>query len=133
MLKSIRSVARAARAAGPAGSRTRYLHAGAVRHSQASSEPPAEASSSSSSRPRYGLKQRSTPPEVEERPKPPHIAELTPAEAWKLSRVHPDVVKLLAERYPSLIAPTPAQLAFLMSVMRGDVDVHYKDYMGRGK
>lgn len=58
---------------------------------------------------------------------------LAPAEAWALAGLPPPLVDRLLQAYPNLVAPTPAQLAFLMSVTRGDVDVYYKDYMGRGK
>lgn len=40
--------------------------------------------------------------------------------------------RLLAQ-YPECLAPTPAQLAFLLGIQKGGVDIFLRDYMGRGK
>lgn len=44
-----------------------------------------------------------------------------------------DVARKLANHFPEIQRPTPAQRAFLLSLGRGDVDIYYKDYMGQGK
>lgn len=47
--------------------------------------------------------------------------------------MHPDIVEKLIEQFPGIRAPTPAQLAFLLTIQRGASDVYFKDSMGRGK
>lgn len=47
--------------------------------------------------------------------------------------MHPIVAEKLIEQFPSIKAPTPAQLAFLLTIQRGASDVYLKDNMGRGK
>lgn len=37
------------------------------------------------------------------------------------------------QEFPSIKAPTPAQLAFLLTIQHGKADVFFKDFMGRGK
>lgn len=43
------------------------------------------------------------------------------------------VVERLVKSFPAIQAPTPAQLAFLLTIQRGASDVYFKDHMGRGK
>lgn len=72
---------------------------------------------------------------------------MSPVEAWSVSGllnrettanaqrngVDPAVAAALAKHFPHVLAPTQAQQAFLLSLLRGDVDVYYKDTMGKGK
>lgn len=47
--------------------------------------------------------------------------------------MHPIVAEKLVKEFPDIKAPTPAQLAFLLTIQRGASDVYFKDTMGRGK
>ncbi|BEJ16992.1 hypothetical protein CspHIS471_0603930 [Cutaneotrichosporon sp. HIS471] len=90
-----------------------------------------------SSTPKFGL--RESGPFVEYA-KSANAAEVGPSapkidsvDAWTKAGVPRAVIDRLLAVYPECVAPTPAQLAFLLGVQKGGVDIFLRDYMGRGK
>lgn len=72
-------------------------------------------------------------PATAEPAKPRTNGDIDSIDAWRKAGLPLPVIERLLELYPECVAPTPAQLAFLLAINKGDVDVYLKDYMGRGK
>ncbi|WVQ84154.1 hypothetical protein IAT38_006301 [Cryptococcus sp. DSM 104549] len=53
-------------------------------------------------------------------------------QAWTNLGLSPGIAQKLAENFPHIVAPTPAQKLFLLAVLAGE-EVYLKDEMGRGK
>ncbi|CAK9784468.1 hypothetical protein CC85DRAFT_284754 [Cutaneotrichosporon oleaginosum] len=87
----------------------------------------------------FGMKQSGPFVDYETAPKPPTEAEAGPftsidsVDAWTKAGIPRPVIDRLLAAYPECVAPTPAQLAFLLGIAKGDVDIFLRDYMGRGK
>ncbi|GMK54208.1 hypothetical protein CspeluHIS016_0107940 [Cutaneotrichosporon spelunceum] len=63
----------------------------------------------------------------------PSASGIDSMDAWTKAGVPQLVVDRLLTTYPECVAPTPAQLAFLLGIQKGGVDIFLRDYMGRGK